>query len=355
MKQLRRYLWRAVMTPTLGLLFVLVALNSLFAFIYELDWLRENYQVWQAAMFVLTCSPSAVVAFMPMAILLGTLLGLGLLANSSELTVIRAAGVSTLRISWMVMRPAILLLAINLLLGEYVAPYMTQVAQSNRALQDSSGSGDALTSKYGYWHREGHEFIHINAVQPNGVLYGVTRYRYDDNDHLLESQFVRRAIYQGDHWFLEDISGSRLDGGEVTTYTEKSADWQTSLTPQLLSMVILQPDDLPLSKLKVYADYLSKQGLEAGEYLLAFWQKLLQPFATLGMVLVAVSFVFGPLREVTMGLRLTAGIATGLAFHYGQQFFGHLSLVFETSPLQAALVPALICILAGVVMLRRAR
>ena len=353
MIRLRRYLWRAVMVPTLGLLFVLIVLNSLFALLHELEWLTEQYQAWQAVMFVLTTSPRTLVEFMPMAILLGTLLGLGLLANSSELTVLRAAGVSTMRISWMVMRPAIFLLLVSALVGEYLAPYTEQVAQSNRALAESGGQ--ALKSKYGYWHREGEEFIHINAVQPNGVLYGVTRYRYDAEDRLTETLFIQRAIFQGDHWFMEGISGSRLADQQVTAYRQDTGVWETSLTPQVLATVILKPEHLALAKLKEYADYLSRQGLEAGEYWLAFWQKLLQPLATLGMVLVATSFVFGPLREVTMGLRMTAGIATGLLFHYGQQFFGHMSLVFDTSPLFAATVPTVICVFAGLVMLVRAR
>lgn len=351
MLRLRRYLWRAAMVPTLGLLVILVALNMLFGFIYELEWLRDDYQAWQAFLFVLTTSPRTVVDFMPMAILLGTLLGLGLLANSNELTVIRAAGVSTFRISWLVMRPALLLLAANLVIGEYVAPYTEQIAQSNRALAESGG--EALRSKYGYWHREGNEFIHINSVQPNGVLYGVTRYRFDAAERLTESLFVERAIYQGDYWSMQGIRGSRVESGEVEAYRRDSGIWYTSLTPQLLSIVILKPEHLALTKLAEYASYLSDQGLEAGEYLLAFWQKIMQPLATLGMVLIAVSFVFGPLREVTMGLRMTAGIAAGLLFHYGQQFFGHMSLVFDTSPIWAAALPAGACVAVALLLLVR--
>lgn len=353
MIQLRRYLWRAVMVPTLGLLFVLMALSALFAFIYELESLSENYRAGQALMYVLTTSPRTLVEFMPMAILLGTLLGLGLLANSSELTVMRAAGVSTLRISWMVMRPAIFLLSVSLLVGEYLAPYTEQVAQSNRAMAESGGS--ALRSKYGYWHREGQEFIHINAVQPNGVLYGVTRYRYDEQNRLTEALFVERAIFQGSYWFTEGVSGSRILENGTESHASVSSIWETSLTPQVLAMVILKPEHLALGKLMIYAEYMAKQGLEADEYWLAFWQKLLQPLATLGLVLIATSFVFGPLREVTMGLRMTAGIATGLFFHYGQQFFGHMSLVFDSSPFLAASVPAFISLFVGVLMLLRAR
>lgn len=353
MRLLKRYLFRAALWPSLALLFVLVVINGLFSFIYELEWLRGDYQAWQAFMFVVMSSPRVVVDFMPMAILLGTLLGMGLLANSSELTVIRAAGVSTLQIAWMVLRPAVLLLAINVALGEYVAPYTEQVAQSNRALAESGG--EALHSKYGFWHREGDEFIHINALQPNGVLYGVTRYRYRDRE-LVETLFVERAEHLQDGvWRLHGVRGSRLGDDGVTAYQRDIAEWRTEMTPELLAMVILKPEHLSLRKLMQYARYQAAQGLEAGEYLLAFWQKALQPVATLGMVLIALSFVFGPMREVTMGLRMTAGIAAGLAFHYGQQFFGHLSLVFDASPLLAAGTPAALTVLLGVILLIRNR
>lgn len=355
MRLFNRYLWRAVMMPSLGVVGVLVALDCLFSFIYELEFLRGNYQTLEALQFVLTTSPRRFYEFLPMAILLGTLLGLGLLANSGELTVIRAAGVSTGRISWMVLRPALLLLVMGMVVGEYVAPYTEQVAQSNRSIAE--GGGEALRSKYGYWHREGNEFIHINAVQPNGVLYGVTRYRFDDQHRLVESQYIERAIHQAqaDYWFLEKVKGSRLHEDHVETWRQPTGLWHTNLTPQLLSLVILDPKYLALRKLLDYARYLKDQGLQASEYMLSFWQKVLRPLATIGMVLIAISFIFGPMREVSMGLRLTAGIVAGLLFHYGQEFFGHLSLVFNTSPLAAAAVPPAVCVVVGVILLRRVR
>ncbi|MCG8394034.1 MAG: LPS export ABC transporter permease LptG [Pseudomonadales bacterium] len=353
MRLLKRYFWRAVLIPTLAILAIIVGLDCLFGFIYELEFLRGDYQVMQALQFILTTTPRRIHEYLPMAILLGTLIGLGLLANSGELSVIRAAGVSTLRVSWMVLRPVFLLIALSIPLGEYLTPYTEQVAQSNRSMAE--GGGEALRSKYGYWHREGAEFIHINAVQPNGVLHGLTRYRFDDNHKLAETQFVERAIYQGDYWSLEGIHGTRLSEQRTETYSKDNANWQTRLTPQLLSIVVLKPDHLAMAKLLEYTRYLKRQGLETADYMLSFWQKLFMPVATVGMVLIAISFVFGPLREVTMGLRLTAGIVAGLIFHYGQQFFGQLSLVFHTEPLAAAAVPPVICLILGIWLLQRVR
>jgi lipopolysaccharide export system permease protein len=352
MKRLRGYLWWSVMMPALAMLGVLVALDSLFSMVHELEFLRGDYQVLQALQYVFTSIPHRAAEFLPMAVLLGTLLGLGFLANSGELTVIRAAGVSQYRIGWLVLRPALFLLLLGLLNGEYLAPYAQQVAHSNRSLAESSG--EAIRSKFGYWHRDGSEFIHINAVQPNGVLYGVPRYRFKGEQALEELVYVERAIYQGDAWFLEGIRGTRLQDDRAESYAESTAVWETNLTPELLSYVILEPEHLSFSKLYQYGAYLGSQGLDGAEYKLAFWQKLMVPVASIGMVLIAISFVFGPLREVTMGLRLTAGIVASLVFHYGQQFFGHLSIVFDASPFLAATVPALLCVFAGLLLMRRA-
>lgn len=351
---IRRYLWNAVLLPSLAVLAVLLALDGLFSFIDQLGRLRADYQVMQAMQYVVTTMPRTAHEFLPMAVLLGTLLGLGVLANSGELTIIRGSGTSPRRISWLVMRPAVVLLLIGMAVGEYVVPWSERIAQSNRAIAER-GEDITYRSRSGFWHREGNEFIHINAVQSNGVLHGVTRYRFHENRTLAETQFIGRAIYQDESWFTEDIFGTTLLEERTVPYRQDTGVWESELTPELLSIIVLSPENLALTKIWGYAHYLQRQGLEAGEYLLSFWQKLFMPFATLGMVLIAISFIFGPLREVSMGLRLTTGIIAGMVFHYGQQFIGHVSLIFQMPPLLAAAVPAAVCLTVGIWLLGRIR
>src|SRR5690554_7940424 len=164
MTLLRQYIWRAVMIPVLLIIAILMLLDGLFSFVYELESLRNDYQVWQALQFIVTTLPRRIAEFLPMAILLGALAGLGLLANSGELTVMRAAGVSTGRIAWLVLRPTILLLVMGLLVAEYVAPHMEQIARSNRALAESGG--EVLGSISGIWNGEGGELLSISVVEP---------------------------------------------------------------------------------------------------------------------------------------------------------------------------------------------
>ena len=131
-----------------------------------------------AGQIVVMTAPRRLYEMLPMAALIGCLIGLGALASSSELTIMRAAGVSIGRIVWAVMKPMLVLMVAGLLIGEYVAPVTEAQAQAARSL--AQGTGDAQSARHGLWHRQGDEFIHINTVQPNGLLYGVTRYRFDD-------------------------------------------------------------------------------------------------------------------------------------------------------------------------------
>jgi lipopolysaccharide export system permease protein len=350
--KLDRYIGKSVLVAILGVLGVILGLASLFAFIDEMGDISETYTLLNAGSFVLLTAPRRVYEMLPMAALIGCLVGLGSLASSSELTIMRAAGVSIGRIVWAVMKPMLLLMIAGVLVGEYVAPVSEDMAQSNRSL--AQGGGDAQSSKYGVWHREGEEFIHINAVQPNGVLYGVTRYRFDDQRHMQIASFSKHAKFDKDHWQLQDVTTTLFHGDSTEIVTTPEEKWDVTLSPQLLSTLVLPPDSLSISGLWSYSHYLAEQGLNNGRYWLAFWTKVLQPLVTMALVLMAISFIFGPLRSVTLGQRVFTGVLVGFTFRIAQDLLGPSSLVFGFSPLFAVLVPSGVCAIAGLWLLRRA-
>ncbi len=352
MRKLDRYIGSHVLLAILTVLGIIVGLALLFAFIDELGDVKGRYGTLDAAVYVLLTTPSRVYEMLPMAALIGCLIGLGTLASSSELTIMRAAGVSLGRIVLAVMKPMLVLMLVGVLIGEYLAPWSEDVAQANRSA--AQGAGEAQSSKRGLWHRQGDEFVHINAVQPSGNLLGVTRYRFDDQRRLLSASFARRARYDGDHWQLIDIATThfRDDRTEVVKAAEER--WDVELTPQLVGTVVMEPDALSVTGLWRYIHYLADQGLNNGRYWLAFWTKVLQPAVTVALVLLAISFIFGPLRSVTLGQRIFTGVIVGFVFRILQDLLGPASQVFGFSPLLAVVVPAAICALAGVLLLRRA-
>ncbi len=236
-----------------------------------------------------------------MAALIGCLIGLGSLASNSELTIMRAAGVSIGRIVWAVMKPMLLLMLCSVLIGEYVAPPAETTAQANRAL--AQGSGDAQSAKHGLWHRQGDEFIHINAVQPGGLLIGVTRYTFDKERHMLSSSFAKRAQYSrrtmatdGHHHHDFRNVGQAPRPAPKWSICAKRSSRDMALKPELLNTVVMMPGTVV--DLRAVGLYPLSQGpgLNNGRYWLAFWVKVLQPLVTAALVLMAISFIFGRSR-----------------------------------------------------------
>lgn len=77
------------------------------------------------------------------------------------------------------------------------------------------------------------------------------------------------------------------------------------------------------------------------------------PLGTAVMVLVAISFIFGPLRSVTMGFRVFTGLLVGLVFKYLQDLLGPMSVVYGFNPMLAVLIPIAISAVAGALLMRR--
>lgn len=352
MRKIDGYIMRTVGGAVFLVMVVVLSLDLIFAVIGELDDTKNNYQILSALWYVCLTVPRRIYDYLPLGAFMGCLVGLGSLASSSELTVIRAAGVSLKRIVWSAMKPALVVVLLGVIVGEYIAPPAERLAQSNKAVAQGAGSNKA--SATGVWHREGDVFMHLNAVQPNGILHGVSLFRFDDQRELTSASFASKATYQGDYWLLQNVETTRIEKKGTRLIENETLRWNTGLSPDVLSVLIVKPENLSISGLYTYSNYLKKQDLSASRYWLAFWKKTLMPLGTAVMVLVAISFIFGPLRSVTMGFRVFTGLLVGLLFKYMQDLLGPMSLVYGFNPMLAVLIPIVISAVAGAILMRRA-
>lgn len=351
MTLLNRYIARQVFLAVAMVLGLVLCLDFIGKVIDQLESLRADYNFYEMLVYIAWSLPSSVYEYLPYAVLVGCLIALGSLASASELVIVRAAGVSVGRIVWMVIKPVMLFIVLGVALGEFVIPYADQTAESRRALALGYSSTDQ--ARRGVWHREADEFILFNVIQPDGELFGVSRYRFD-GERLLEASFTRRASYRDGYWQEESVAVTEFGAEQISTSERETRRWDTELTPALLNIVAVEPQTLSISSLRRYTHYLEDQSLQNTEYALAFWQKLFQPLATASLVLIAISFVFGPLREVSMGQRIFTGVVFGIGFRLVQSLLGPSSIVFGFSPLIAVLLPIALCFALGVFLLRRA-
>jgi len=332
-------------------LLVIVGLDTLASFISELEELKAEYQIVQAIVYVLISVPGKIYEFLSVSILIGCLIGLGALASSSELLVIRAAGVSPRRIVLSVLKPILVLVLLGLLLAQWVVPPIEQWGQTKKTSERSNSV--ILKTKGGVWHREGNEFIHIKNVGLGGQLYDINRFRFDDTNKLMASHYFKRAEYQNTYWKIFDASSSVLKEYSTEVFHFNELQWFSGLTPKNLSTVIIKPDHLSMTALYQYGRYLKIQGLNAGNYQVSFWKKVFQPLVTITMVLIAISFIFGPLRSSTAGLRIIIGIVVGIGFQQAQQLAGYVSLVYNIEPFIAVFVPIAFAMVVALFLIRR--
>lgn len=377
MNHIDRYICKAVFSGILLVFAVLLGLDILFSIIDQLDDMQANYQIPQVIWYTLLSTPARLYEYIPAATLIGCLLGLGTLAATSELTVVRAAGTSLYRIL-AAMAPALLcVILLGLFLGEYGVPYLERTSQAYREI--SQGGDDVHDNKdIGYWHKEGNTFMRFNAIEPKGIIHGITLYSLRPNQSISTYTTAQKAYYLSDitslseipnlsentrqgardkqpGWILESVKEIRFDK-QHSGYQQRTANrefWNTELTPDSLKFVAQSPAFMAMSTLYQYAHFLENEGLKADEYRLAFWKKLLQPLSLLALILIGASFVFGPLRSVSMGQRLFSGILVGIGYKFTLDLLGPAGLVLGITPFFANLIPIFISILLGVWLLRR--
>ena len=360
-----RYVGRVVLLAVLVTLLCFLTLVTLFAMVEELQDGAVGYGADDAVRTVLYTTPRRFYEFVPYAVFIGALAGLGVLSSRSELTVFRAAGVSLPRAFGAAALPVAVLLAGNQLVGEFVAGPGEAAAATVR-FDAIRTAGDASSPLAGIgtrrWYREGPLFTTIDGYGGDDRLIGVRQFLIDGDRNLIFSRHAQRATYAADeaepYWVLHDVRETRfdIDAQEAVVRTHGTLPWVTSAGPELLSArSLLEPARLSIADLRRQVVYLDREGLNSAPYEVSLWSKVLQPVAVLGLVWLALGFVAGPLREVSLGARLSVGIVGGLAFNYLQELFSPMALVFGLSPLLAVAIPIALCWLVGAVLVRRAR
>jgi len=352
-KILDLYIGRTIISTTALVLATFIGLSGIIKYVEQLRKVGKGaYDLLHALYFVLLSIPRDIEMFFPMAALLGALIGLGMLASSSELVVMQAAGFSKLDIGMSVLKTAVPLMLIVMALGQWGAPEAQKMARDLRAFALSGGN--IASVRAGVWARDANDFIFIGKVDDN-KLYGLNMWQFDENKKLQSVVFAKEVNYQKDNnWMMSDVQIT--DMGDETQIIKRDVDemeWHTSLAPDKLAVVTVKPEELPLSGLYDYVTYLKESEQDVSRYELAFWRKVTQPFSIGVMMLLALSFVFGPLRSVSMGARVLSGVVAGFTFYISSEFFGPLTLVYGIPPVFGALMPSLVFLGLALMLLRR--
>lgn len=352
MRILDLHIGKAVVGGVLLVMSVLLALFIFIEFISELDRIGQgDYTAWLALQYVLFSVPRLTYELMPLSALLGSLIGLGLLASNNELIVMRAAGISLARISWAAVKAGLLLVIFSAWLGEWVVADAEDYAAEVRTMALSGQ--DSVRTRNGFWTRDGTSFINVRTVLHDAELVDVDIYEFDEQRRLHRISRAAGAEFRDGQWWLTEVSRSEIGERETRIESLPELRWETRMGPDLLDVIAIKPGSMSISGIWQYVQYLKENDLDAGQYEIDFWTKLLLPIATCVMVFAALPFVFGPLRSVGIGQRMLVGILVGLGFYLLNQITGQVGLIYGMNPLLTAVLPTVLLLSIAVYMMRR--
>lgn len=350
-----RHLIRAVIGGSALVLVTLVSLTGFINFVGQLERVgRGQYELPQALVYVVFSAPTQAYEMFPVAVLLGALLGLGQLASQSELIVMRASGVSVWRLAGSVMLAGLFLMLLAAALGELIAPPAKQYASRLRTV--SMHADLSIAGGESAWIKDGNLIVNIERRLDQRSLGGVYLFSFDDQRQITS---ISRALSAGfgkkNQWVLNDFRESSFTADGVSAQHLPRTERPTTLRSELIDLSVIDPDSLETAALYEYSSYLRDNDLDAEVYEIAFWSRLATMVSVLLMAVLALPFVFGPLRSAGAGQRLMVGLLIGLTYLIGARTLSSSGQVFDVEPFVIGWIPTAVLSVALILGLLRTR
>lgn len=355
------YLGRAVFGTVLLTWAVLVGLDVVMAFSGEFKDVGKNgYTLGHAAAWVLYTVPRRAYTFFPTAAVIGSLMGLGQLAATSELTALRALGLSRRRLSLSVAVALSLLTGAMVISGETLAPWGQERADNIR--MSAKRGGDMSVARYaGVWAREGDTFLNAQGgeeqlIEGGGtrlVLHDVRMYRIGPQGEIVSLTHAVTAEHDASGWMLKQVRRDIFGDRSLTREEVPSEKWDSQLDAAALATGISRPRNLRAADLRTSIEYRERNGLDARDYEDVYWSRWFYPVNVLALCLAAVPFAFGSLRSGGMGKRLFLGILFALGFWLLQLFFGRMAGALKFDYRVAYALPPILMLGISAMLFRR--
>jgi lipopolysaccharide export system permease protein len=352
---LDRYIVRAILGSVLMVLMVMLVLGALFIFIdQQQDIGTGGYTTLGALWYTLMNLPQLAYELLPIMALIGSLLGLGALARGSELTVIRAAGVSIARLASMALLAGLILTLFEVLLGEFLAPPLQQAAREQKAF--SKLSGNVSFGGSGAWVRDGDLILSVAGQSSQRQFGSMQIFELSPEHRLLAMGRAGHAVAGSKgKWLLSDYTESRFDDNTITTRPPGERLLASNVSAGFLGLAVEDPKQLTGRALWRLITYFRNNSLDASEYVFAFWSRIARTMAVMFTVLLAIPFVLGSMRAAGTGTRMMLGLLLGIGFFLLQRLIESGTVVYNLNPVVLAWFPTTLLVLVTFVLLARAR
>jgi len=356
MKIRDRYITKTLLSYTIIVLVVWLGIYSFFNFLSELNSVGEDgYTILSAFTFIILQLPEVAYQQASPIILLGCILGMGHLATTGQLLILRVSGASILKITLLTLKNSLIFVLFFISIGEFLAPISSNLAE--RIKLNAIGDSSASLNQGGFWIRDGDNFINVKKNIDGKLFSGITVIEVDSLNKIKRVIESENALFDGNSL---DMSGSEIfsiDGSSffdgISLKERNSYDKTVSFDQDLIDSLEKEPKDLSTWTLIKQIRFLSDNKLRSGVFEVELYNRLIQPITLIAMILLAMLFIFGATRDVTLGRKIFFGVALGLSFELLSRVASAMALSFDFSPLLSSILPSITVMFISIILLLR--
>ncbi len=347
-----RYLASTLFKGSVLVLFIIISLSLFFTAITQLDNLGKGQFGGMAfTQYILLLAPGMMVYFLPIAVLLGSMLSLGSLASNSELIALQASGLSLRQLIKIVAQAVLVIAIFAFCLENFVVPYSETAAGEIKA--SAMASRISMRSKHGLWIKDGQNIVFIEQLFPDGNARNIEIYHLDDNNRLQMKTFAAKAINRKQGWLLLALKKTIITPASVTQTSLDSEIYKGKLSEQLLQSLVIDSHQMSILDLNSYINFLQQNHLNHAAESLSFWRKIYYPFTIIIMAIMTIPFVIGSQRNSNTGQRLMIGIMLGLGYNVLDKLLIQLGQHFSLPAVLNALLPTLLFVVLTFYLIRQ--
>lgn len=297
--------------------------------------------------------PQIIALFLPFSVLLSTLLTFMTLNQNSEITILKAVGISAHQILAPLVLAGLAIAALNFGFNERFLVRANAQFDAWKAVDYQAVPPERPTGR-DVWVRAGEDIWHADRVEgklPAIVLHNVTIYRRGQ-DRLATLLQAGEATFMSDgSWQLSMVQRFDVKSGQLTNVAQLPL--LSSAQPQQFVVQMVNADHLPMWQLVPAIRELKAAGKSTDQLEAKLYHKISGPLSAVLMPLLGSVAAFGLARSGKLFIRAVAGLALGFAFFVADNFAMAMADFGTYPPWAAAWAPFLLFFLLGEAVLFR--
>ena len=138
---------------------------------------------------------------------------------------------------------------------------------------------------------------------------------------------------------------------EISLKEPNSYNKTVSFDQDLIDSLKKEPEELTTWNIIKQIQFLSDNKLRSGIFEVELYKRLIKPITLVAMILLAMLFIFGSSRDVTLGRKIFFGIALGLSFELLSRISGAMALSFDINPVMSTFLPTIVVMVIAITLL----